>query len=204
MKKTSIQRAFMAMGIWPLNPRHVIGKLQQAVRKRRDILGTLSTPCTAWGIRNRVRSGVEVLNQIALLALSPAEGNIARDRITGLLRELGHQVEAEIAEKELYIESNRRLQGTQKIFNTTDKRQLSVARVLDGTELIRLRDAWLAKDAKKPPTHPHPLQNQSAYLPKNKLLKPGKNLLLHLPLINLHHAYRKLSSVILQWLFFLI
>ena len=164
----------MATGIWPLNPWHVIRKLQPAVRKRRDTLGTLSTPRTAWGIRNRVRSGVEVLNQIALLARSPAEGNIARDRFTGLLRELGHQLEAEIAEKELYIESNRRLQGKQNIFNTTDKRQLSVARVLNGTELIRLRDARLAKDAKKPPGPPPPATKSKRIFTKKQATQTRK------------------------------
>jgi len=35
MKKTSIQQAFMATGIWPLNPRRVIGKLQPVVVPKR-------------------------------------------------------------------------------------------------------------------------------------------------------------------------
>jgi len=138
----------MATGIWPLNPRCVIGMLQLVVPKRRETLGTLSNPLTAWSIRNRGRSAVGALCPMASLSLAPPEGTIARE---GLLQELEHQLEAEIAEKELYIESNCRLQGTQKIFNTTDKRQLSVARVLDGTKLIQLRDARLAKHAKKPP-----------------------------------------------------
>ena len=50
MKKTSIQWAFMATGIWPLNPQHIIGELQPAVPKRGDAHGTLSVPRTAWGI----------------------------------------------------------------------------------------------------------------------------------------------------------
>jgi len=54
-----------------------------------------------------------------------------------------------IADKELYQESNRQLQATSKLFNTTDRGQLSVARVLNGAELIRLHDACLIKDAKK-------------------------------------------------------
>ncbi|KAG0639835.1 hypothetical protein HOY80DRAFT_1000634 [Tuber brumale] len=138
MKKTSIQQAFITTGIWPLNPQRVLGKLQPVIIKQRDTLGTLSAPRTAWAIRNRVRLGVNVLNQMTLLTLTRAVEKLARDRITGILQELGHQLEAEIAENELYIKSNRKLPGTQKIFNTTDKRQLSVARVLDGTELIRL------------------------------------------------------------------
>jgi hypothetical protein len=66
------------------------------------------------------------------------------------MSELGHQLESEIAEKEIYQESYHRLQGTDAIYNTTDRRKLSVARVLNGAELLRLRDARLAKDAKKP------------------------------------------------------
>ena len=100
-------------------------------------------------------------------ALNPAEGNIACARFTGPLCELGHQLEGEIAEKELYLELNSRLQGTQNIFNTTDKRQLSVARVLNGSELIRLRDALLAKDVKKPP-------RASAQDPKSKRIYTKK------------------------------
>ena len=80
----------MATGIWPLSPRPVIGKLQPVARKRCDILGTLSNPCTAWGIRNQVRSGVGVLNQMASLSLAPAERKLACHRITGLLQEQEH------------------------------------------------------------------------------------------------------------------
>jgi len=64
---------------------------------------------------------------------------------------LGHQLKVEIAEKELHIVSYHRLEGTPKILNTTGKIQLSVANVLDGTELLRLQDAWLANDARKAP-----------------------------------------------------
>jgi len=72
-----------------------------------------------------------------------------RDRVVGLLRDLGHQLETEIAEKDLYLETNQHLQGTASLYNTTDKRQLSVARVLDEEELIRLRNAPIEMHNKK-------------------------------------------------------
>jgi len=77
-----------------------------------------------------------------------------RDQVVGILRELGHQLETVIAEKEVYQQSNRHLQGTSKLFNTTDRWQLSVARVVNGAELTRLHDPRLTKDAKKALCHP--------------------------------------------------
>ena len=44
-----------------------------------------------------------------------------RDRVVELLRDLGHQLETEIAEKDLYLETNQRLQGSGCLYNTTDK-----------------------------------------------------------------------------------
>ena len=93
-----------------------------------------------------------------------------RDQVVGILRELGHQLESAIAEKELYQESNRHLQGTSKLFNTTDRRQLSVARVLNGAALIRLRDARLTIDAKK--AFRLPVSRKTSTTPKRKPTRP--------------------------------
>jgi len=61
----------------------------------------------------------------------------------------GHQLEEEIASKRLWRELSQKLQTGDKLYNQTDQRKLSEARVLDGETLMRLRDARLAKDEKK-------------------------------------------------------
>ena len=47
------------------------------------------------------------------------------DRVVELLHDLGHQLESEIAEKHLYLETNQCFQGTTCLYNMTDKRQLT-------------------------------------------------------------------------------
>jgi len=65
------------------------------------------------------------------------------------MKDLGHQLEEEIAEKEISQELTHKLQNVDLIHNTTDKRKLSEARVLDGAALMQWRDARLEKDTKK-------------------------------------------------------
>jgi len=62
---------------------------------------------------------------------------------------LGHQLEEEIASKEVWREMSLKLQSSDKLYNATDRRKLSEAKVLDGAALMELRDARLVKDEKK-------------------------------------------------------
>jgi hypothetical protein len=72
----------------------------------------------------------------------------AGDRVRTILRNLGHQLEEEIAEKNIWQHATHQLQGVKALYNATDRRKLSEARVLNGAELIALRDRRLAKDKK--------------------------------------------------------
>lgn len=62
---------------------------------------------------------------------------------------LRHQLEEEIASKELWRELSQKLQTGDKHDNETDRRKLSEERVLGGEALMRLRDARIEKDEKK-------------------------------------------------------
>jgi hypothetical protein len=79
---------------------------------------------------------------------SEKERDLVEKRVRDILRDLGHQLEEEIAERNIWLQTTHRLQGVKTVFNATDRRKLSEARVLDGAELIKLRDARLVKDAK--------------------------------------------------------
>lgn len=148
-QSSTVQRAFTATGIWPLNPRRVLGKVAPLSPRRRDTLGVVKHLRTGRDIRQRVKASETLLLEgIEGLTIS-AGGQKALERVKVLVRDLGHQLEMEIAEKEIYQEMNERLQGTETIYNTTDRRKLSVARYLDGRALISLRDARLAKDKRK-------------------------------------------------------
>ena len=173
MTSHSIQQAFTATGIWPLNLRRVLGKLAPPPIKQLTAIGVSRNPQTAWDIRGKVKAGKRLLD-IGFMGLEDTKVDLKgtgeiRHQVVGILRELGHQLETAIAEKELYQESNRHLQGTSKLFNTTDRRQLSVARVLNGAELMRLRDARLTKDAKKALRLP---VSRKTSTPKRKPTKP--------------------------------
>ena len=67
------------------------------------------------------------------------------------MNSLGYQLEEEIASKELWQEQCYKLQKSKKLYNNTDRRKLSEARVLGGAELISLQDVQREKDKKKPP-----------------------------------------------------
>ena len=65
------------------------------------------------------------------------------------MRDLGHQLETEIAHSNIYIEKMRKLQGLAQAYNKTDRRVLSRAHILSGSALMELRDKRLALDAKR-------------------------------------------------------
>jgi len=141
----NIGSAFAATGISPLNPRHVLGKLNPRVEKRRDTMGIIKKPTGSREIRHQVLAAGNLLGNLTF-----NNSDTILDRVKGIMSSLGHQLEEEIASKELWREMSLKLQSSDKLYNATDRRKLSEARLLDGAALIELRDARLAKDEKKP------------------------------------------------------
>ena len=140
----NIRQSFAATGISPLNPRRVLGKLNPKVEKRRDSFGIIKKPSGSREIRHQVLAAGNLLANITL-----GNSDSTVDRVKGIMSSLGHQLEEEIASKELWREMSLKLQNSDKLYNATDRRKLSEARVLDGAALMELRDARLAKDEKK-------------------------------------------------------
>jgi len=141
----NILQSFISTGIWPLNARRVLGKITPTTTKRRDTLGTMPIPKSSREIRQRVLSATKLVDTLSSQSTSLS----TIDRVKSIMKDLGHQLEEEIAEKEIWQELTHKLQKVDLIHNTTDKRKLSEARVLDGAALIQLRDARLEKDTKK-------------------------------------------------------
>jgi hypothetical protein len=144
----NITQAFLACGICPLNPRRVLGKVSPLEPKRRDTIGVVKHPETSQDIRRRVLSATQLLTTLQLAHGPEKELKQHAERVRNILRDLGHQLEEQIAEKEIWQEITHRLQGVDVIYNATDKRKLSEARVLSGKDLMMLRDARLAKNEK--------------------------------------------------------
>ena len=147
--RSTIQQAFAATGICPLNPRRVLGKVAPSSPKRRDTFGIVKQLRTSRDIRHQVQVGEALLSKTFQKINLDGYEKQALDQVRNIMRDLGHQLEEEIAEKEIFRETNRRLQGTKEIYNITDRRRLAVARFLDGDELTRLRDARLEKDRQR-------------------------------------------------------
>ena len=153
MTSDSIQQVYTATGIWPQNSRRVLAKLAPPAMKQLTGIGVARNPQTSWDIRGKVKVS-KMLLDIGFMSwedtkMDLTESREIRDQVVGILQELAHQWETVIAEKDLYQESNQQFQGISKLLNTTDRRQLSVGRILNGAELIRLGDACLIKDAKR-------------------------------------------------------
>ena len=111
---------------------------------RRDTFGIVS-PKRSQDIRQRVKAAEKILSEAMESPQISEESSGVTNRklvarVTEIMRELGHQLETEIAQGELYREQSRRLQGLDQIYNQTDTRKLSEARILDGATLIDLRD----------------------------------------------------------------
>jgi len=140
----NIRQSFAATGISPLNPRRVLGKLNPKVDKRRDTLGIIKKPSGSREIRHQVLAAGNLLGNLNLKNLDST-----LDRVKGIMSSLGHQLEEEIASKEVWREMSLKLQSSDKLYNATDRRKLSEAKVLDGAALMELRDARLVKDEKK-------------------------------------------------------
>ena len=142
----NIQQSFTSPGISTLNPHHVLGKLVPLAPKRRDTIGIIKQPGSSREIRYKVQAAGKILTNLS------QEGNHSStsvDRVKGIMRSLDHQLEEEIASKELWRELTLKLQNSDKLYNATDRRKLNEAWVLDSAALIELRDARLEKDVKK-------------------------------------------------------
>ena len=97
----NIRQSFSFTGIYPLNARRVLGKLAPKVPKRRDTLGIIKSPSGSQEICYQVQAAGLLLDKITLGTSHPT-----MDRVRGIMSSLGHQLEEEIASKELWC--NRR------------------------------------------------------------------------------------------------
>jgi len=62
MTSHSIQQAFTATGIWPLNSRRVLGKLAPQTTKQLTAIRVTRYPQTAWDIRGKDKAGKKLLD----------------------------------------------------------------------------------------------------------------------------------------------
>lgn len=157
----NICQAFEATGIWPLSARKVLLKMapESEITARRDTIGLVTTPRQSRDIRRRVQAAGILLDQgLAGLTLTDnpptssdpdADAKRILHRVKGIMRDLGHQLETTIAERDLYKDETRKLQGVNPIYNQVDGRKLSEARFLSAATLMELRDKRLRKDALK-------------------------------------------------------
>jgi len=158
----NISCVFEACGIWPLCARKVLGKMIPEAVARRDTMGLITTPRQSKDIRRRIMATGKMLDEsLASLSLtesalpSPSGPTLAGSSerlnldIKVILREPGHQLETEVAQRELFQELSYRLRRAAPLKNYTNSRKLSEARILSGVQLIDLRDARLKKDAGK-------------------------------------------------------
>ena len=142
----NILQSFVSTGIWPLNARRVMGKALPTEPKRRDTFGVVKHPETGPDIRHHILAATNLLGSLNLEKGGTDE--LISERVQGILKDLGHQLEEEIAGRAIWQQMTHRLQGVEKVYNATDRRKLSEARVLNGLALESLRDIRLAKDAK--------------------------------------------------------
>lgn len=106
----NIRQSFSSTGIYPLNARRVLGKLAPKVPKRRDTLGIIKSPSGSREIRHQVQAVGLLLDKITLGNSHPT-----MDRVRGIMSSLGHQLEEEIASKELWRELSQKLQTGDKL-----------------------------------------------------------------------------------------
>ena len=71
------------------------------------------------------------------------------DQVTGIMSSLGHQLQEELASKELWGELGEKLQTGDNLCKGTERRKLSEARVLDGETFMTLHNAPVVKDERK-------------------------------------------------------
>jgi len=109
-----------------------------------DTLRILKLPTTSHEIRHNVLTTSQLL---ANMSLKYTQTTV--DRITGIMWELGQQLEEEIGSKELLRELSNKLQTGDRLYNQTNRRKLSEASVLDGAALMKPWDARSATDEKK-------------------------------------------------------
>ena len=109
-----------ATGLYSLNPSRVLGKLNPKSVKWRDTLRTLKLPTASHEILHKVLATSQLLAKISL-----KDTHTTVDKITAIMRELGHQLEEEIACKELWRELSNKLQTRDRLYNKMDRRKPS-------------------------------------------------------------------------------
>ncbi|KAG0639922.1 hypothetical protein HOY80DRAFT_1043405 [Tuber brumale] len=126
--------------------------MRPEVSSRRDTFGLIAIPWKSKDIRRQVQVAESLLDT-GMASLSLKDDVQTMDQIMiiqvkTIMRELGHQLETEIAQQELYQEQSKKLQGIVPIYNKTDRRKLTEARIITGADLMRLHDIRLEKDIK--------------------------------------------------------
>jgi len=122
----------------------VLGKLNLKTLTIYDIFGIVKSQTESHEIGDKVLATSQLLANMLL-----PETCAPVDRVTGRMRELGHQLEEELAANELSGEHCNKVQRGDKLYNQTDMTRLSEVRVLDNMALIKVRDARIEKDEKK-------------------------------------------------------
>lgn len=153
----NIVSAFEATGIWPLCARKVLTKVpRDAARSEsepRDSPGAIASPRSNREIRRKVQVAEQLLAQsfeaLAIDSPTAATGRLIIAHVTAIMQELGHQLETEIAQTQLFQEQSRKLQSMQHIYDETSYPHLSVPASPSGAVLTELRDKGLAKDNPK-------------------------------------------------------
>jgi len=140
----NIRQSFTSTGIYPLNPRSILGKLNPKSVKRRDILRILKLATASHEIHHNVLATSQLLANLSL-----KDTHTMVDRITGIMRELGHQLEEEIPSNKLWHELSNKLPTGDRLYNQTVQRKLSEASLLDSAAIMKLGDARIATDEKK-------------------------------------------------------
>ncbi|KAG0636742.1 hypothetical protein HOY80DRAFT_1053523 [Tuber brumale] len=126
---SNICNAFEGAGIWPLSTPWKSKDIQRRVQVAESLLDTGMASLS-------LMDDVQTTDQIMIIWVKT------------IMRELGHQLETEIAQLELYHEQSKKLQGIDLIYNKTDQRKLTEARIITGADLMRLRDVRLEKNIK--------------------------------------------------------
>ena len=169
-------------GIWPIFARRVLWKIVWEAVWRCDTMGLITTPRKRRDIKLRIMAAETRLDETLAswllsdlaLALPPTfiSGASSERPTLGvkcILPELGHQLETEVAQRELYQEQSRRLQQVAPLNNQTDRRKLSEGHILSQAQLVELQDARLTKDTEKGQKLPKGVSKLSESLPGVKL-----------------------------------
>jgi len=143
----NIQNAFEATGIWPLNSRRVLGSRARSVASSHGGLPASVTTISATPHHTRAVYRLQ-RNVVSLISRDTPRSHEAKI----LVRQLGKVAEGSLAESILKDEMIKTIRLNLKgpsAKTLKDRRTLTKARVIDQQEVVALREAQNARDAKK-------------------------------------------------------